>query len=153
LEACWIGYQAQCVQPVFVEKIHPVHRELIEIQREVFNEVLAAMKPGTTLGELAGVTDRVVKRMAAKKGAAVGAKARLTAHGKGAGDDGPIITGTAREGRHLNYEIKRNMTFIFKPSVSTADGKSICTWGDTVVVTANGGKRLGTRPHDLAVSG
>ena len=153
LEACWIGYQAQCVQPVFVEEINPIHRELIKIQRELFNEVLTVMKPGMTLGELSAVTDRVVEKMAPKQGPIAGAKARLTAHGKGAGDDGPIITSAAREGKHLNYEIKANMTFIFKPSVSTADGKSLCTWGDTVVVTPNGARRLGTRPHDLAVSG
>jgi Xaa-Pro aminopeptidase len=153
LEACWIGYQAQGVQPVFVEEASPVHRELIKIQREVFNEVLAATKPGTTLGLLSEVADRAVARVAPKSGVAAGAKARLTMHGKGAGDDGPIITSTARDPRQLAYEIQQNMTFTFKPSVSTADGSSICTWGDTVVVTPGGGRRLGTRPHDLAVSG
>jgi Xaa-Pro dipeptidase len=153
LEACWIGYQAQGVQPVFVEEASAVHRELIKIQREVFNEVLAAIKPGTTLALLSQVADKAVAKVAPKSCIAAGAKARLTMHGKGAGDDGPIITSSARDPRQLAYEIKQNMTFTFKPSVSTADGSSICTWGDTVVVTPNGGRRLGTRPHDLAVSG
>jgi Xaa-Pro dipeptidase len=153
LEACWIGYQAQGVQPVFVEEASAVHRELIKIQREVFNEVLAAIRPGTNLGLLSQVADKAVAKVAPKSGLAAGATARLTMHGKGAGDDGPIITSTARDPRQLAYEIKENMTFTFKPSVSTADGSSICTWGDTVVVTAKGGRRLGTRPHDLAVSG
>jgi hypothetical protein len=44
------------------------------------------------------------------------------------------------------------MVFIFKPSAKSIDG-SICTWGDTVVITPKGGQRLGKRPHDLAVSG
>jgi len=153
LEACWIGYQAQCVQPVFVEDASPVHRELIKIQREVFDDVLAALKPGTNLSLLSEITSRAVARSAPKTGVAAGAKAKLTMHGKGAGDDGPIITGSARDPRQLAYEIKENMTFVFKPSVGTADGASLCTWGDTVVVTANGGRRLGTRRHDLAVSG
>ncbi|MFB3055506.1 MAG: hypothetical protein ACE1ZY_09290, partial [Alphaproteobacteria bacterium] len=73
--------------------------------------------------------------------------------GKGAGDDGPIITGAARDPRQLAYGLKENMAFVFKPSVLTADGASICTWGDTVAVTAHGARRLGTRPHGLAVSG
>ena len=77
----------------------------------------------------------------------------LTMHGKGAGDDGPIITGASREKRHMAYELKANMTFIFKPSASTADGNSLCTWGDTVVITDKGARRLGSRPHDLCVSG
>lgn len=153
LEACWIGYQAQGVQPVFVEQANPIHQELIKIQREVFHEVLMAIKPGTTLGTLSQVAERAVEKMAPKSGVAAGAKAKLTMHGKGAGDDGPIITGSARDPRQLNYAIQENMTFTFKPSVSTADGSSLCTWGDTVVVTAKGGRRLGTRKHDLVVSG
>lgn len=153
LEACWIGYQAQCVQPVFVERADPVHEELIKVQRVVFDEVLAAIRPGTNLGKLAELTRESVKRAAPDKGSAAGATAKLTMHGKGAGDDGPIITGSARDPRQLAYGLKENMTFVFKPSVLTADGSSICTWGDTVVVTADGARRLGTRRHGLAVSG
>ena len=153
LEACWIGYQAQGVQPVFVEEANPIHVELIKIQRDVFNQVLAATKPGSTLGQLSQIADSAVAAAMPRSGPAAGAKARLTMHGKGAGDDGPIITSAARDPRHLTYELKENMTFTFKPSVSTADGSSICTWGDTVVVTPRGGRRLGTRPHDLAISG
>ncbi len=44
------------------------------------------------------------------------------------------------------------MVFILKPFIRAADGVSDCTWGDTVVVTPNGGRRLGHRIHDLAVS-
>jgi Xaa-Pro aminopeptidase len=152
LEACWIGYQAQGVQPVFVAVADPVHKELIKVQRDIFNEVLGALKPGTTLGSLSELTQQIVKRVTPKSGPAANATAKLTMHGKGAGDDGPIITGAARDPRQLSYQLKKNMTFTFKPSASTADGSSICTWGDTVVVTENGGRRLGTRPHDLAVS-
>jgi hypothetical protein len=115
--------------------------------------VLAALKPGTNLSLLSEITSRAVERSAPRTGVAAGARAKLTMHGKGAGDDGPIITGSARDPRQLAYEIEENMTFVFKPSVGTADGASLCTWGDTVVVTANGGRRLGTRRHDLAVSG
>jgi Xaa-Pro aminopeptidase len=78
----------------------------------------------------------------------------LTMHGRGAGDDGPIITDSSRNARDLEAPLKENMVLIFKPSAETPEGmpKSICTWGDTVVVTKNGGKRLGTFPHELAVS-
>ena len=153
LEACWIGYQAQCVQPVFVERADPVHEELIKVQRAVFDEVLEAIRPGASLGELSELALKIVERVAPANGPAASATAKLTMHGKGAGDDGPIITGAARDPRQLSYGLKENMTFVFKPSVLTADGSSICTWGDTVVVTADGARRLGTRPHGLAVSG
>ena len=79
----------------------------------------------------------------------------LTMHGRGAGDDGPIITDSSKNARDLEAALKENMVLIFKPSAETPPGmpRSICTWGDTVVVTKSGGVRLGTFPHELAVSG
>ena len=152
IEASWIGYRAQGVQPVFVELADPVHEELIKVQREVFNRVLESLKPGITVAELAELTRQSGQNAAPKSGPAAGAKAELTMHGRGAGDDGPIITSHARSARQLAVALRENMVFICKPSAITADGHSISTWGDTVVVTTNGGRRLGKRPHDLAVS-
>ena len=74
-------------------------------------------------------------------------------HGRGAGDDGPIITPHAKNPRQLAVQMRENMVFICKPSAISADGEYICQWGDTVVVTQNGGRRLGKRPHELAVAG
>ena len=153
VESSWIGYRAQGVQPVFVEVADPVHEQLIKVQREVFNRVLERLKPGITVGELAELTRRSAQAAAPKSGPAAGAQGKLTMHGRGAGDDGPIITSHARNPRQLGVALRENMVFICKPSAVTADGNSICTWGDTVIVTTNGGRRLGKRPHDLAVSG
>jgi Xaa-Pro aminopeptidase len=152
VEASWIGYRAQGVQPVFVEVADPIHKELIKVQREIFNRVMENLKPGITVAELAELTRRSGESAAPKSGPAAGAKAELTMHGRGAGDDGPIITSHARSPRQLGVALRENMVFICKPSAITGDGESICTWGDTVVVTSNGGRRLGKRPHDLAVS-
>jgi methionine aminopeptidase len=44
------------------------------------------------------------------------------------------------------------MVFFCKPAAVSQDGEYICQWGDTVAVTKNGGRRLGKRPHELAVS-
>jgi len=152
IEASWIGYRAQGVQPVFVEAADPTHQELIKVQREVFNRVYASLKPGVTVKELAELTQRAGAEAAPKSGPAAGARAELTMHGRGAGDDGPIITSHARRPRQLAVALRENMVFICKPSAISADDNSICTWGDTVVVTARGGRRLGKRAHDLAVS-
>lgn len=152
VEASWIGYRSQGVQPVFVVVADPVHQELIKVQREVFNQLMENLKAGITVKELAELTNKTVERVAPQSGPAAGATAQLTMHGRGAGDDGPIITSHARSPRHLGVALRENMVFILKPSVKAADG-SICTWGDTAVVTSKGGQRLGKRPHDLAVSG
>ena len=151
VEASWIGYRSQGVQPVFVAVANPVHRDLIKVQREIFNGAMERLKPGVTVKELAELTASLAQRIAPQSGPAAGATAQLTMHGRGAGDDGPIITSTARSPRQLSVALRENMVFIFKPSAKSADG-SICTWGDTVVITPKGGERLGRRPHDLAVS-
>lgn len=153
LESSWIGYRAQAVQPVFVEVPDPVHQELIRVQREVFNQVSESLMPGITVKGLAELTRNAGEKTSPRSGLAAGARAELTMHGRGQGDDGPIITSNARSPRQLAVALRENMVFICKPSAISADGNYICTWGDTVVVTAKGGRRLGKRPHDLAVSG
>jgi methionine aminopeptidase len=152
IEASWIGYRAQAVQPVFVEMIDPIQAELIKVQREIFNRLLESLKPGITVGELAELIKKTAEAAAPKSGPAAGARGDLNMHGRGQGDDGPIITPHAKSPRQLAVQMRENMVFICKPSAVSADGESICQWGDTVVVTRNGGRRLGKRPHELAVS-
>ena len=153
LEASWIGYRAQAVQPVFVEVIDPNQAELIKVQREIFNRVLESLKPGITVGELAELTRKTAQSAAPQSGPAGGARGDLNMHGRGQGDDGPIITPHAKSPKQLAVAMRENMVFICKPAAVSADGEYICQWGDTVVVTKNGGRRLGKRPHELAVAG
>lgn len=154
LEASWIGYRAQIVQPVFVEVANPIHVELMKVQQEVFADVMTKLKPGLTVRDLALQIEKASDKARPRSGYAADCIVRLTLHGRGAGDDGPIITNSSRNARDLEVALKENMVFVIKPSVETVGraNKSICTWGDTVVVTQEGGKRLGTLPHDLAVS-
>ncbi|MGH7817565.1 MAG: M24 family metallopeptidase, partial [Candidatus Binatia bacterium] len=151
LEASWIGYRAQGVQPVFVEVIDPIQTELIKVQREIFNRVVDSLRPGITVGELAELTKKTAQSAAPKSGPAAGARGELNMHGRGQGDDGPIITPHAKSPKQLAVAMRENMVFVCKPSAVSADGEYICQWGDTVVVTKNGGWRLGKRAHELAV--
>ena len=148
LEASWIGYRSQGVQPVFVEVVNPTQAELIKVQREVFNRVMENLQPGITVGELAEITKRTAQGAAPKSGPAAGARGDLTMHGRGAGDDGH-----AKSPKQLGVAMRENMVFVCKPAAISADGEYTCQWGDTVVVTKSGGRRLGKRPHELAVSG
>jgi Xaa-Pro dipeptidase len=154
LEASWIGYRSQIVQPVFVGVADPVHVELMKVQRDVFNSVIERLRPGTTVQEISEFTEQAGSKARPSSGPAADCVVKLTMHGRGAGDDGPIITDQSRNARDLAAAIKENMVFILKPSAETPEGrpKSICTWGDTIVVRKNGGERLGTFRHELAVS-
>ena len=152
VEASVLGYRAQAMQPVFVEVADPVHFELIKLQRDVWNTVCARLQPGVTLGELAKLTADTCERLAPATGPAHGASALLNMHGRGQGDDGPLITPSQRRPEQLGVKLEAGMVFVFKPFVRSADGTRDCTWADTVVVTEHGGRRLGRRPHDLAIS-
>ncbi|MDX1483252.1 MAG: M24 family metallopeptidase [Alphaproteobacteria bacterium] len=153
LEANWMGYRSQAVQPVFVGEINPVHAELFKVQKEIFETVLEQLSPGLTVREISELSEKTAEKAAPKSGPAADAKGKLTMHGRGAGDDGPIITGHARDPEQLSVQLQENMVFIFKPSAETPNGSHICTWGDTIKITPDGGKRMGKRPHELAVAG
>ena len=60
-----------------------------------------AVAKATTVGELAELTLQTGQKAAPKSGPGAGAKADLNMHGRGAGDDGPIITAHARSSKEL----------------------------------------------------
>ena len=152
IEASWMGYRAQGMQPVFVEVADPVHKELIKLQRDVYNKLLEKLRPGVTVGELAQLTEQYCSELAPKKGPAAGATAVLNMHGRGQGDDGPLITPSQRRPEQLAVQLRDDMAFIFKPYIKTADKSSECCWGDTIIITPQGGRRLGRRVHDLRIA-
>ena len=152
LEACWGGYRAQGVVPVAVGQPDPVFVELMKVQEVLFEEMLAALTPGKTLGELQALCARRASEVAPKTGPAAGALGVLVMHGRGAGDDGPIITGSARDPAQLGVLLQERMVFILKPQVHTAADDYNINWGDTVVVTPQGGQRLGNCPHGIAIA-
>ena len=152
LEASWGGYRAQGVVPVAVGQPDPAYQELMKVQAVLFSDMLEALRPGTTLGELQARCAALARSTAPSTGPAAGCTGVLTMHGRGAGDDGPIITGHARDPKQLGVPLRERMVFILKPQVHSADESYTITWGDTVLVTADGGQRLGTRPHGIAIA-
>lgn len=152
IEASWIGYRAQQDQPVFVQEVHPVHKELIKVHKEIYHRLLEILKPGVTVGEIAQKTREFVAAAVPASGPAAGAWGRLNMHGRGQGDDGPLITPIQTRPEQLAVALRENMAFIFKPSVISADKQSDCLWGDTIIITPKGGRRLGSRPHGHMVS-
>jgi Xaa-Pro aminopeptidase len=153
LEASWAGYRAQQDLPVAVGQPDPAFVELMKVQDDLFHTTLAALTPGTTLGELAARCKARAAEIAPRSGPAAGVQGVLNMHGRGQGDDGPIITDSARDPAPLAVPLQERMVFVLKPGVVSADGQYAITFGDTVVVTAQGGRRLGTRPHGIAIAG
>ena len=75
--------------------------------------------------------------------------ASVLLHGRGYGDDGPLVTPRAKGGDLRDLRMESGNAFVWKPTVSSADGRIELTWGGDVVVTDRGAEKLFTRPHGL----
>jgi Xaa-Pro aminopeptidase len=140
MEGRWGGYAAQ-IDDTF--SIGPAHQDLkdgMKLSFESFNRVFEAMRPGVTVGELIKAGD--VSGMNGR------GTASLTMHGRGTGDDGPLVTGN-RSPELLALQLLEGCSMVIKPS-ARVDGKpDHGRWGETVVIRKNGAERLGTRPQEL----
>jgi Xaa-Pro aminopeptidase len=52
VEACWVGYHAQGVQPIAIAEVNPIYEDLMKVQAEVFDACVELMVPGVTPIEL-----------------------------------------------------------------------------------------------------
>jgi Xaa-Pro dipeptidase len=152
IEASWAGYRSQGVQPVWVGQCDPLYYDLLEVQKEVFNGIVEALRPGVTVAELMEASEHAVKEASPAVGPLAGCSAQLTMHGRGQGDDRPLVTNPSSTARWRNLQLQERNVFILKPSVRAADGRHSITWGDTVAIGPKGGYRLGSRPHEIRVS-
>jgi len=140
IEGRWGGYIAQIDQTFSIGAAHQDLKDGMKLACESFDRVFEAMRPGVTVGELieAGNVTGMNGR----------GQASLTMHGRGTGDDGPLVTGRITPELRA-VEMNEGCCMIVKPS-ARVDGKpDYGHWGDVVVVRRNGAERLGTRPQQL----
>jgi Xaa-Pro aminopeptidase len=71
-------------------------------------------------------------------------------HGRGLGEDRPLLVGGDMTAETASFVLQEGNTFIMKPRLRAPDGTAI-TWGDIVAVTPSGGRRLGKGTHDILV--
>jgi Xaa-Pro aminopeptidase len=141
IEGRWGGYIGQIDQSFSIGPAHSDFKGGNALAQESFNRVFEALKPGITIGELLKIGE--VSGMNGR------GSAGLTMHGRGTGDDGPLLTPRSRSPELLKLEIKEGCCLILKPS-ARVDGKpDYGRWGDSVVVRKNGPERLGKRAQEL----
>jgi Xaa-Pro aminopeptidase len=139
IEGRWAGYVAQIDQSMTFGDVPHWAADAHQVAAECFWDIVHAMRPGATFGELQEASSRV--------GRNPNASGALTLHGRGLGDDGPLITNQSQP-EVARTPLQAGCVFVVKPSI-TYNGKSdVGHLGDTVVVTAGGVERLGTRPID-----
>jgi Xaa-Pro aminopeptidase len=140
VSAVWGMQMAQEDQPILLGSIPEAWQPAIALQREVFEAGLAAMTPGTLFGEF-------IDRMRAYR--RDGLHTTVLMHGRGVGDDGPLLTPRAKGENIRDLRIEQGNAWVWKPTISSDDGRIELTWGGDVVVTEKGGEPLFTRPHGL----
>jgi Xaa-Pro aminopeptidase len=145
IEARYAGYSAQGVNPLVFGKPRKAYADLVEISRLCFDRIAEKMRPGTPLGALMDVYTRTVER----EGKGKLAWGHPMMHARGLGDESPALLGNDDLERFRRVKLQAGMTFILKPAVRR--GKQSARIGDTVVVTRNGGERLGKRPMELGI--
>lgn len=149
LEACYGGYHAQGAQPFSCGEPDPIFREMMAFAVDVWNQSFESLKPGNTVRQVAESVDAASKRLAPRTGLAAGATAQILMHGRGLGSDAPIVIRRARK-QDAERPLAPGWCFVYKPTVYL-DKYSLC-WGDTVVITAAGARRLGRLPQEILVS-
>lgn len=144
LEGRWGGYISQVDQTLAIGSADPDLPDAMALNFEIFNQTLAAIRPGITVRE---VFDRV--RLEGLGGRARG---ELNLQGRGTGDDGPLVASGLGNTEAFDVVLEENCCLLLKPNVRL-DGVPghFCRWGDAIRITATGAERLGTRAQELPI--
>jgi Xaa-Pro dipeptidase len=136
---------AQEIQPVLLGPSPERYKPLIELQREVYFAGLEYMTPGREFADMIDFVNGY--------GAARGMKTEILMHGRGYGDDGPLLTPNDRGENSRDVRIEQGNVWVWKPTATSADGKTSFSWGDCVLVTDKGGTQLVAREPGMATVG
>ena len=145
IEAKYAGYAAQAVRPMLLGEPDATFRELMDISCACFHAILGAMKPGVTFGTLFDTYMKTVEDLGDGKYM----WSHPMMHARGLGDDGPALMGDADVERFQKIQLASGMVFILKPRIRMTEGKDHASIGDTVVVTDDGARRLGSSKLEL----
>lgn len=135
-DAIWGGMVAQEMQPILLGAIPERYRGVIELQRELYYAGLEYMTPGREFGDMIDFVNGY--------GAKRGMKTSILMHGRGCGDDGPLLTPTDRGDSSRDVRVESNNVWVWKPTAVGSDGTSF-SWGGCVLVTDTGGAPLARR--------
>jgi Xaa-Pro dipeptidase len=136
----WGGYISQTDQLFMMGKAPQDVHDAMALAFDSFNRVVEAMKPGVTIGEL-----MEIGRITGMGGRG---QARLGMHGRGTGDDGPLVIPNTHPDV-LKLELKENCVMCVKPSVFVDGRPDYGRWGECVAVRAGGGERLGSHSQTV----
>lgn len=141
VSAVWGSQLAQEDQPILLGPVPQEWKPLIELQRQLWHESLAVMRPGTSFGDVLDFIESF--------GPKHGVGTSVTCHSRGLGNEGPIVTPRTRGPNVREVQLERGNTFVWKPSIQSADGRHSYVWAGDIVVMEGGAEALPKRPVDI----
>jgi Xaa-Pro dipeptidase len=139
--AVWGTQIAEEDQAVLIGAVPLQWKPMIERHKEVFDAGLKFLQPGKPCAEIIDFAKTVAEKN--------GMKAEILLSGRGAGDDGPVIGSSTAADALKGISVEKNTLWLWRPTVTSADGKSKFAWGGTVLVGDNGGEVLAKRSHGV----
>jgi Xaa-Pro aminopeptidase len=150
IESSVIGYRSQVTQTFVLGRRSERYDEMMAIHREALARCYAALVPGATPAEIAQVAAD------ASRGPY---RCWMIIHGRGLGEDPPIFIFRSGATRRRDGEepaawrleehavlLVRLYVYLGDPFAGPVDSLG---WGDSVVVTSAGARRLGTKPPGI----
>jgi Xaa-Pro aminopeptidase len=136
------GYRAQSNHTIQVGGGGPSDYEAtMRATIEVFNEMLAWLRPGRTIDDLC---EYYVELCRTKGGVD---RSGVVYHSNGLGNDYPRLGPSLARGGDGTITLQPNMTFTLKPVLRFPSGTTT-QYGDPIAITATGARRLGQRAQE-----
>ena len=141
VEGKYAGYIAQALQPISLGPRPAELEKIFDATKMIFDRMLKFVKPGVTFGAVVNFyQDEVAAAGYEPDGALM--------HGRGLGEDAPMLYGARRDFPEKDAKLKDGHVFILKPAAKKGFMRVSIRAGDTVAIDAAGARRLGKR--DLA---
>ena len=140
LEARVAGYNGQVTQIAFLGEPPDPYKEMFDLQQRALARCYELLHPGSIMGDFV----EAVKAFENDD-----YTVRLIMHCRGLGDDAPICIGEFRDEIMRTWQIEVGSTFIIKPVIFARNEFRRLYWGDTVVATETGARRLGSRKPEI----
>ena len=138
VEAKYAGYIAQALQPISLGPRPKDLEKIFDATKVIFDAMLKFLKPGLTFGAAAKFYQDQVRAAGYEPDGAL-------MHGRGLGEDAPMLWGARSDFPEKDRRLKEGHVFILKPAARQGFMRDSIRAGDTVAIEAGGARRLGRR--------
>ena len=138
VEGKYAGYIAQALQPISLGPRPKELEKIFDVTKIIFDKMVRFLKPGVSFGEVVRFYQEEVQAAGYEPDGAL-------MHGRGLGEDAPMLWGARADFPEKEAKLKEGHVFILKPAAKQGFMRDSIRAGDTVAIEASGARRLGTR--------